>query len=885
MISDFLYRLRVLFRRQKVEAELDEELRAHFERQVEKHVQSGLPPQAAKRRARLEFGGFDQVKEECRDARGVGQFEMVLQDARYGLRQLRRHPGFTVVAVLTLALGIGANTAIFSVVDAVLLRPLPFADPNQLVTVLEANPKQGIAAAAFAYPTFTELRKEASVFSEVAGTNAHDLTLTGAGEPTIVHTIVVTPEIFSLLGAKPLAGRTFFPQDGLRGAAPVVMLSENLWRGHFGADPSVVGKTIDLDMRPFTVAGIMPADFRYPVRSESEDIWIPAVQDPLFGPFMPSPEARFLVVVARLRPGVSIAKARAAMDTMSVRLARLYPRENSGFEIHLKPLQEVITGASKPALLILLGAVGLVMLIACANIANLLLARATTRAREMALRRAMGAGRARIIRQLLTESALLGVLGCVAGVLLAFWGVHSLKSLLPPGLPRAETIRVDGSVLLFALVLSAAASFIFGLAPALSAAPSGFRASLEEGARSGESGGRRRLRGVLVAGEIALAVVLLAGAGLLIRSFAAVMSVDPGFNPRHVVAAEISLPQYQYSTLAQWTGFYNQAMARLHAQPGLADSAFVVPLPITQNSVTLRFEMPGLPPPAAGVVRSALYAAVSPNYFRVMEIPLLRGRLFRPEDQPSTPPVILISQAFARRYFPHQDPIGRRIKFQFLRIPVVEREIVGVVGDVREVALSQDPGPMMYAPFAQAPLWGGDVVVRSSLTTQAVADSIRRVVHGIDKNLPVTDIARLPQAMDSQASVAQPRFRTLLLTLFGALALALAAVGIFGVTSYSVSRRTHEIGIRMALGATPANVLRLVLAEWAILVLAGLAAGVPSALALTRFLSGFLYGVKPADPLTFITVPLILAAVALLACCVPARRATQVDPMIALRYE
>jgi putative ABC transport system permease protein len=875
-----------LFGRRKRDEELDEEVQSHLRMAAEDRVAQGETAEDARAAARREFGNVALVKEDTRQMWGWTWLEQLAADVRYGLRQLRRNPGFTAVAILTLALGIGANTAIFSAVDAVLLRPLPFVDPGQLVTVFQARPQDGIPADGFSYPNFTECREHNNVFTEMAATQAHDLTLTGAGQPTLVHAVVVTPEIFTLLGAEPIAGRTLLPQDGLRGAAPVVVVSENLWRSLFGADPNLLGRTMDLDKRSYSVVGIMPADFRYPIRSESEDVWIPLAQDPLFSGMMPRPGGHWLTVVARLRRGVSLAQARSAMEAMSGRLARLYPQENSGWKIRVEPLKQEIAGASRPALLILFGAVGLVLLIACVNIANLLLARASARAREMAVRLALGAGRARVVRQLLTESAMLGLLGGAAGILLAFWGVHTFKSLLPPGLPRAQTIRVDGGVLLFALAISAASSFIFGLAPALKAARHSFRASLAEGAaRSGESGGRLRLLGWLVAAEMALSVVLLAGAGLLIRSFAALTDVNPGFNARHVIAAEISLPQFQYSTPRQWTRFSNQALERIQAQPGLHDAAFAVPVPIKDGFVNLGFGIVGRPPLSPGASRSADYAAVSPGYFHVMEVPLLRGRLFSAQDQPAAPPVILISQAFARRYFPHQDPLGQHLQFKFLANPDVPREIVGVVGDVRDVALSQDPGPMMYVPFAQAPFWGGTVVVRSSLSTAEVAESIRRVVRGIDKDLPVTDIARLPQAMDSQPSVALPRFRTLLLGLFAGMALLLAAVGIFGLVSYSVTCRTREIGIRIALGARAREILGLMVGQGLRLALAGLALGVIAALAVTRLLSGLLFGVAPRDPVTFAAAAVILAAVALLASYIPARRATRVDPMAALRHE
>jgi predicted permease len=875
-----------LFHRRKPADDLAEEIRAHLAMEEQENREAGMPREEARYAALRRFGNVTQTQERSREMWKWLWLETLLQDLRYGLRQLRRNPGFTAIVVVTLALGIGANTAIFGMVNAVLLRPLPFASPHELVSVFQTRPQDGIPFDGFSYPNFDECRKQAGIFSEMAGYQAHDLTLTGAGQPTIVHTVVVTAEIFSLLEAQPLAGRVFLSKDGVRGAAPVVLLSENLWRGRFGADPNMIGKPITLDQRPFTVVGVMPAAFQFPLRSEAEDVWIPLAQDPLFSKWMARTGGHWLNVIARLWPGVSMAQAQAAMDTMALRLAREYPSDNAGWKVGIKPLQEQIVGPVKPALLILLGAVGLVLLIACVNIANLLLARATARTQEMAVRMAIGAGRVRILRQLLTESALLGLMGGIAGTVLAFWCVQSLKSLLPPGLPRVHAIRVDGGVLLFALALSVTAGLIFGLAPALAAVRAGIRTSLEEGAaRSGESGGRRRFRGVLVAAEFALAVVLLVGAGLLIRSFTAMMNVDPGFNPRRVVKAEISLPQFQYSTPEQWNAFADESLRRIQAEPGMQDSALAIPLPIADGFVNLGFDIPGQPALAPGASRAADYASVSPGYFHVMQIPLLRGRAFGRQDSPSAPPVTIISQEFARRFSPDRDPIGEELEFAFPPNGKITRRIVGMVGDVRDVSLSQQPGPMMYVPYAQAPFWGEIVVVRSSLSTAGVAASVRRVVHEIDKDLPVTDIAALPDAMDSQASVAQPRFRTLLLGLFAALALVLAAVGIFGVMSYSVSRRTNEMGLRMALGATPSGVLRLLLVESTKLVLAGLLVGIPAALLLTRFLAGLLYGVKPTDPLTFIAVTLLLIGVALVACYVPARRAAKVDPMIALRYE
>jgi putative ABC transport system permease protein len=522
-------------------------------------------------------------------------------------------------------------------------------------------------------------------------------------------------------------------------------------------------------------------------------------------------------------------------------------------------------------------------LIGCANIANLLLSRATSRSKEISIRIALGAGKRRIARQLLTECAILGLLGGLVGTFVAYWGIATLVPVLPSSLPSLRSIRLDGWVLLFALVLSLATSLVFGLAPALFAAGSDPHKELGEGARTGESAGSRRARAVLAVVEIALAMVLLTGAGLLMHSFAQLTSVNPGFEPNHVVKAMVSLPQFQYSTPKQWAAFSEELMTRLQAQPGMQDSAIAGPLPIVDCCVTLSFQIVGNPPSQAGAADTANYVPASPRYFSVMRIPLLRGRLFDESDSSSSVAVALISEALAKRYFPNEDPLGRHLTFGFPANGVVSREIVGIVGNIHDVSLGKAPGPMLYVPFAQAPLYGGEVVVKSTLGTSEVVSTIRAVTHGIDKNLPVTDIAALPEVLN--ASVAQPRFRTLLLGLFGAIALVLAAVGIFGVISYSVSRRTHELGIRMALGAQPGSVMSMVLRETLTLALIGIAVGVPCALAATRLIRRLLFNVTLHDPITLALVPLVLMVVAALASYIPARRAMKVDPMVALRHE
>ena len=877
-------RFRSLFRRRAADRELDSEIRFHLERQIAANIASGMTLAEARRQALIEFGGVEELKEECRDTRRIRWLQDLAQDLRFGLRMLRKSPGFTAVAVLTLALGIGANTAIFSIVDAILLRSFPYPDPNQLVLMFVIPLKQPDALSAISYRDFTECRQQNRVFSEMAGNAFHDLTLTGTGEPAIVNTAAVTPEIFPLLGVQPLAGRTLLPGDGRQGAAPVAVLSESLWRSRFASNPRVIGQSITLDMRSFAIVGILPANFSYPDGAAHQDVWIPIAQDPLFGPLLLRAGVPALGGVGRLKPGVSLAQAQAEMNTLSAHLASEFPAQDSGLTIRVVPYRQFVVGDVKSALLVLLGAVSLVLLIACANIANLLLSRATSRGREIAVRIALGAGRARIVRQLLTESALLGLLGGVAGVLLAAWGVWALRPFLPPEVTRIHSIQIGSSVLRFSLSLSLAAALAFGLAPALLATSSNLKARMQEGGmRTGGLGGNR-LRSLLAIAEISFATMVLVAGGLLIRSFVLVTSVNPGFDPRNVIRAEVSLPQFQYSTPLQWTAFSSELLARLHAEPGLQNSALAAPLPMDrQGEATFAFTIVGNPPLPPGKSTTADYATVSPDYFRVMRIPLLQGRLFTEQDSLPNPKVAIISETLARRYFPQQNSIGRQMRFGFPPNSNVSREIVGVVGDVRDEALSREPGPMMYVPFAQAPLYGGEVVVRGSLSASSVAGGIRQAVHSIDKNLPVTDVESFPDAVG--ASITQERFRTLLLSLFSALALVLAAVGIFGVISYSASQRTREIGIRMALGAQPQDVLRMILKQGTRLALIGVGIGAVAAVFLTRLMAGLLYGVRPADPLTFAAVAILLSLVATLACCIPARRAMRVDPLVALRYE
>jgi putative ABC transport system permease protein len=838
----------------------------------------------ARSAARRRFGNVTALKEISHMAWGWEWFEHLAQDVRYSLRMLRKNPGFTAVCVLTLALGIGVNTAIFSVVYAVVLKPLPYPDSQQLYTIFQQRTQDASVQAGFSYLDLQDMIAQDTAFSGMTGVSAHELTLTGHGDPFIVKVADVTPELFSVFEQQPVLGRMFRPEDGKPGAAHVVILNESVWRSVFSADPNIIGASINLDKRAFTVVGVMPSRFSFPRLSGTREVWVPVGQDPMFESWINLRARHWLLTTGRLKPGVSLAEAQAELDVIGQRLAKQFPAENAGWEIHLFPLQRLIVGDVRSPLLVLLGAVALVLVIACANLANLLLTRATSRTREIAVRTALGAGRGRIVRQLLSETAVLGVLGGAAGILLAYWGVNALGSLVPKSVPQLNPIRVDHVVLLFALAISALAIFLFGLAPAFLGAKSDPQASLREGGtRSGESAGGRRARAIFAGAEIALAMVLLVAAGLLIRSFSKLTAVSPGFDTAHIVKANVALPRDQYKTPQQWLAFTEDLLARVQAEPGMQDSALVVPTPLADSPPSVPFEIVGQPPATAAESRTGDYVAATPNYLRVMGIPLVVGRFFTADDLMSTPRVTCISAAMARVYFPNQNPIGKQISFSFPPDPGVPREIVGIVGDVRDSALGEDPKPMMYVPFAQAPFWGSDLVVNSTLSTASVAAAIRKDVMAIDQDLPVGDIAKMMDVLAT--NVAQPKFRTELLVLFAAMALILAATGIFGVISYSVSRRTREIGIRMALGASRNSISHMVLRETLLLVLAGLAVGVPCTFAASRLLGHMLFGVSANDPITLFAVALTLIAVAVIAGFVPLRRAMRVDPMVALRYE
>ena len=805
----------------------------------------------------------------------------LLQDLRYGIRTLAKNPGFTIVAVLTLALGIGANTAIFSVVDAVLLRPLPYPQSERLFVVYQTLPQDPAQNTGVSYPNYLDWTQQNQAFDSIAAARGNSQALSGQGEPTYIESGSVTSNYFDVLRVKPMLGRTLQSSDDALDASPVVVMSETLWRARFGADPAIVGKTITLEQHAVTVAGIVPAYFHPSVPDSAAQLWVPLRQDGVFSDMHGRRAGHYLAVLGRLKPGVTAAQAQSEMAALQDRLAEQYPNENKGWGIRIVSLQADMAGNVRAALLVLLGAVGFVFLIACANVASLQLARAASRRKEIAIRVALGAGRQRLLRQFLTESVLLSFIGGAVGLVLAYEALQGLIAWLPADLPRVSEIHVDARVLAFGLALSVLSGVIFGLAPAWHSSESRLAEALEGARGAGEERTSHRARNAFVIAETALAIVLLIGAGLLIRSFARLQQVNVGFNPAQLLTAQVGLPRAKYAKPEQWISFYQQTLERMNALPGAQEAAVAVPLPLSDSYINLAFEIEGRPPRAKSESPTADFVAISPNYFHVLQVPLLRGREFRGADSESGPKVCVISSSVAQQLFPNDSALGQRILIGYPTNS--SREIVGIVGDVKDSDLSARQTAQIYVPFVQNPLWAADIAVRARGNPSSLGGALREQIRAIDSALPVAEVKPMEEAIGS--SIAQPRFRTALLSLFGAAALLLAAIGIYGVLAYTVTQQTREIGIRMALGANPGRVLRLVLARGLRLAGAGTVIGVLAALLLTRLLGSLLFDVSATDPLTFAAVAGLLLAVALLACYVPARRAMRVDPMVALRYE
>jgi putative ABC transport system permease protein len=801
----------------------------------------------------------------------------LLQDLRYGLRMLVNKPAFTLVAMLTLALGIGANTAIFSVVNSVLLRPLPYPNDERLMTIWEDHrARNGPVNEWTSPPGFEDWRDQAKSLDHVVALQNWQPTLTGRGEPEQLFGAQVSHDTFAMLGVTPLLGRSFRPEEDQRGVESVVIISHSLWRRRFGADPSMVGKRISLNGESREVVGVMPAGFKFPI-IPGADIWRPI--QPALGPGCQR-GCITVRVMARLKSGASEAQARAELNSIAARIEQQFPDTNLKVGATLVPLHEFLVGPVKTRMLALLVAVGFVLLIACANVANLLLARSATREKEIAIRASLGAGRLRIARQLLSESLLLAVIGGAVGLLLAYWLVDLLVGFSPQGTPRLDEIGIDRRVLGYAMGVTVLTGMLFGAAPVWQL----FKADLNQSLRDGGKGlhvarsGRRALSALVIA-ETALALTLLVGAGLLIRSFIRLQQVDPGFNPRNVLAAVVTLPQAVYPERTQIAPFYSQLLERVKALPGVESAAAVSSLPLAGNDSDADFLIEGRPAPQPDQRPVAWISSVSNDYFRAMGMRLVAGREFNERDNESSPKVVIISEATARRHFPNEDPIGKRIGNGR---PDGWREIVGVTADVKHFGLNQDARVSMFFPHRQQPTRRMFIVARAAAPLSQ-SSALRGAVAAMDKNLAVSNIRAMEEI--TAQSIGQERFTLLLLGLFSGLALLLAVAGIYGVMSYAVAQRTHEIGVRVALGAQTRDVLKLVVTQGMALVSVGVGIGLASSLALTGFIRGLLFGVSATDPMTFVAISVLLSLVALLACYLPARRATKVDPMVALRQE
>lgn len=799
------------------------------------------------------------------------------QDIRYGFRTLLKKPGFAAITVLTLALGIGVNSAIFSVVNAVLLRPLPLAEADRLVYAEGLDFRDNTKGGSISPPDFLDYREQAHAFERFAAFQPLSFTLTGEGEPERVTSARVSAGFFETLGVQPVAGgRTFLADEEQSGRNGVVVISHGLWQSRFGGDPKLVGKILALNGQNATIIGIMPPDFQFP---RDAQLWTPIA---FKTPQMSQRRTHFLTAVGRLKNGVTADQAQAEVNNIAHGLEKQYPESNTHFGLGLTLLPERLVGQLRLTLLVLLGAVGLVLLIACANVANLSLARGVSRHREIAIRSALGASRVRVVRQLLTESVLLSLVGGGLGLLLAVWSVDLLVAFSPENLPRIKEVTIDWRVVLFTLFVSLLTGIIFGLFPALSTSKSNLTETLKEGSRGTMGAKGQRLRALLVVSEVALSLMLLVGAGLLMKSFLRLTHVDPGFTTTNVLTMQLSLARAKYPEPQQTAAFFQTLVSRIEALPGVESAGTVTELPLSGQENDTFFTIEGKPPVAFGSLENdANIRIVSPNYFRAIGIPLLKGRAFTERDSANAPNAIIVSDSFARRFLPNEDPIGKRLTIDFGK--PWTGEIAGVVGNIHHSSLDQEPTGEMYVNHAQTPSPMTNIVVRAAGDPTKLTAAIRNEVQSLDKDLPIYNIKTMEQRISESA--AQPRFRTLLLGLFACIALLLASVGIYGVISYSVTQRTHEIGIRLALGAQASDVLRLVVRQGMGLALIGIVIGLVAAFAVTRVMASLLYGVTATDPVTFVGVSALLAGVALVACLVPARRATRVDPMIALRHE
>jgi putative ABC transport system permease protein len=862
-----------------MEAELEKEMRFHLDQHTADLVAQGLDPEEARRRARLALGGPEQVKEQCRDARGTRWLEDLLQDLRYGARMLMKKPGFALVAVITLAAGIAANTTIFSLADAVILRPFNFPNQERLVSVWEAGTLAGgFDHGSVAPGNFDDWREQNRSFERLIAIDWRSFDLTDAKQPERFSGRGVSAGFFDALGVKPALGRTFLPGEDEPGRDQVVVLKHSLWERRFGADPNVVGRTLTLNAKTFTVIGVMPPDFNFPFGSA--EMWAPLAFD---DKTKRDRDSHYLQLIGLLKPGVSVAQADADLDAISQRAQRLFPETNAGRWANAVDMTQDQVRQAKEYMPPLVGTVAFVLLIACANVANMLFSRALGRRKEIAVRLALGASRWRLVRQLLTESLMLALAGGVIGLLLSVWAVGLLRDAMPEDfakfIPGWEHLGVNHVILLFTLMISMLAGVLFGLMPALQASRPNLNEDLKEGAKDASSAdSRQRLRGGLVVAEVALSLVLLVGAGLMIRSFVAMLRDDVGFNPQSALGFELLLPEEKYSE-TQRRDFYDQLLRRLETLPGVVAAGATNVLPMSNNAGDSAFEVVGRPS-EKGKAPVADHRVVTPGYFSAIGMPLRRGRGFTAEDKERATGVVIINESFARRFFPDEEAVGRRIILGGADKPL---EIVGIVGDIKDIDLDKVPRPGFYVPHAQDPRPFMGVALRATADPAALAAAARREVMRLDPTQPAFNLKTVERMIHERS--APKRIMTALMSVFAGIALMLAGVGLYAVMAYAVSHRAHEIGVRMALGARSRDILWLITGRGLKLTLTGLALGMVGAFALTRVMEPLLYGVTATDPLTFVMISLALAGAALLACWIPARRATKVDPMIALRCE
>ena len=890
MFSDLLFRLRALFRRGAMEFEMDEELRSHFENQVEKLVASGLSREEALRRARVGFGGYEQLKEECRDARGVNLIETVLHDVRYALRMLRGSPSFTAVAILTLALGIGANTAIFSVVDSVLLRPLPYRDPAGLVMLWEQSSQHKNPHNTVSPPDFLDWQSRNNVFTEMASIFDEHANYTGNGLPQEVVLQDVSANFFSVLGVTPILGTGFTAENGKAGHDNVVVLSYGFWKERFAGDAEVIGKSILLNGKAQTIVGVTPENFSWFIKDGSFTNAKPQMWTPFVFPARFSDRkgiGRFLTVVARLKPGATVSQAQSQMNTIAGQIADEYPDFNRYWGANVVPVRDQISGDLRPALLILFGAVAFVLLISCANVSSLLLARAAAREREIAVRTAIGASPWRIARQLLTESVLLALIGGAIGVALAIWGTNLLLVASPNNLLDLRSIPIDWRVLAFAAGSTLLAGMLFGVLPSYISSHSGISETLKEGGRGSSAGKRRQVaRGAFVVAQMCLALVLLAGSGLLIRSFVRLVGVDPGFDASHLLTFKVSLPSSKYGTDKALLTFFHELQQRISRLPGVRSAGLCSFPPFTGLGSATGVHVLSQPEHSLMDLPVAAVRVVGADYFSTMQIPLHAGRTFNEQELTEERHVAVINQAFADQYIKGVNPLGQKAVIYMKSLEESKNapsEIIGVVGDVRQMGLDTPAEPTVYWPHPELVLSELTFVVRTANEPLALVSAVRNELQQMDPAQPMAAVSTMDQLL--AGTLSRSRFTMLVLGVFAAVALILACVGIYGVIAYSVTQRTQEFGIRMALGANRQDVFRLVLGQGTRLTLVGIGLGILAAVVVTRLMATLLYGISATDPLTFTAVALLLALVALAACYIPARRATRVDPIVALRYE